>query len=73
MRSSLAAAVQRRSPQPGTCRACAMVADEREALASHAEIGYRLGMSSVPLAADRALALALIPGGLLLLLRPARR
>jgi hypothetical protein len=30
-------------------------------------------MSSVPLAADRALALALIPGGLLLLLRPARR
>jgi hypothetical protein len=50
-----------------------MVADEREALASHAEIGYPLGMSSVPLAADRALALALIPGGLLLLLRPARR
>jgi hypothetical protein len=43
-----------------------------EALARAAEFGYVGRMSSVFLAADRELALALISGGLLLLLRPAR-
>ena len=51
---------------------CASGLRRGEALARPAEFGDVGRMSSVFLAADRELALALISGGLLLLLRPAR-